>query len=87
VFVIVSRQVLVESNFSTVICAPIYSQRLGLSTQVDVGIEEGLKNDSCIYCDELLSLPKAALTNYVGSLSEAKVRKLKMALRTALDIA
>jgi mRNA-degrading endonuclease toxin of MazEF toxin-antitoxin module len=34
VFVIVSRQALVDSRFSTVICAPIYSRHDGLSTQV-----------------------------------------------------
>lgn len=34
VFVIVSRQVVIESRFSTVTCAPIYSAYDGLSTQV-----------------------------------------------------
>ena len=38
VFVVVSRQVLIDSKFSTVICAPIYSAYHGLSTQVLVGI-------------------------------------------------
>ena len=46
VFVIVSRQVLINSRFSTVICAPIYTAYKGLSTQVEVGIDEGLKHDS-----------------------------------------
>lgn len=86
VFVVVSRQALIDSNFSTVICAPVYSQRLGLSTQVEIGVEEGLKNDSCIHCDELISLPKSSLTNYVGSLPERKLQSLKTALRAALDI-
>ena len=34
IFVVVSRQILVESRFSTTICAPIYSRYDGLSTQV-----------------------------------------------------
>ena len=55
VFVIVSRQILVNSKFSTVICAPVYSSYDGLSTQVPVGIDEGLKHESSIYCDELVS--------------------------------
>ena len=83
----VSRQVLIDSKFSTVICAPIYSERLGLATQVDVGPEDGLKQESCIHCDELISLPKSSLTNYVGSLSETAFHLLKTALRLALDIA
>ncbi len=63
VFVIVSRQVLVDSKFSTVICAPVYSTRHGLSTQVDVGPEDGLKHDSSVYCDELVSLSRTRLIN------------------------
>lgn len=86
VFVLVSRQVLIDSRFSTVICAPVYSVHDGLTTQVYVGVEDGLRHDSSIHCDELISLPKAALTNYVGTLSPAKVRMLNDALRNALDI-
>jgi mRNA interferase MazF len=39
VFVVVSRQALVDSRFSTVVCAPVYKRRDGLATQVDVGPE------------------------------------------------
>ena len=86
VFVVVSRQVLLDSRFSTVICAPVYSVQHGLSTQVSVGVDEGLKHDSGIHCDELVSLPKAALTNYVGTLSPKKTQELNEALCIALDI-
>lgn len=86
VFVVVSRQVLIESRFSTVICAPIYSSYDGLSTQVPVGVNQGLKHDSSIYCDELISLPKSILTNFVGSLSSDKLRELNQALCIALEI-
>lgn len=86
VFVVVSRQLLIESRFSTVICAPIYSTHHGLSSQVPVGIDEGLKHESSIHCDELVSLPKSVLTDYVGSLSAEKVADLKRALRLALDV-
>ena len=47
-FVLVSRQVLLDSRFSIVICAPIYSAYDGLSTQVPAGIEEGLNQESSI---------------------------------------
>jgi len=86
VFVIVSRQLLIESNFSTVICAPIYSAYHGLSTQVLVGIEQGLKHDSSIYCDDLISLPKSVLTDYIGLLPPKKLVELNYALQMALDI-
>jgi mRNA interferase MazF len=86
VFVIVSRQVLIDSRFSTIICAPIYSTHDGLSTQVLVGVNEGLKHDSSIHCDELVSLPKSVLTNFIGSLSPQKIMELNNALSIALDI-
>ena len=86
VFVVVSRQAVIESRFSTVICAPVYSVHDGLSTQVLVGIEEGLKHDSSIHCDELVSLPKSALTSYIGTLSPQQMQALNRALRMALDI-
>ena len=86
VYVIVSRQELIETVYETVICAPIYTNQNNLPTEVYVGIDEGLKHDSCIRCDELISVEKSKLTNFVGSLSEQKIRELNLALKIALEI-
>jgi len=86
VFVVVSRQELIDSRFSTVICAPVYTAYNGLSTQIPVGIDEGLKHDSSIHCDELMSLPKSVLTNFIGTLPPHKMKTLNKALRITLDI-
>ena len=86
VFAIVSRQVLIDSRFSTVICAPVYTSYENLSTQVSVGIDEGLKHDSSIHCDELVSLPKSMLTNFVSKLPEEKILLLDKALKEALQL-
>ena len=86
VFVVVSRQVLIDSRFSTVVCAPIFSTRHGLSTQVAVGVDEWLRHDSAIHCDQLVSLPKAVLSQFVGSLPAAKITELDRALVAALGI-
>ena len=87
VFVVVSRQALIDSRFSTVVCAPVYSRRDGLATQVDVGSDEGLKHESSILCDALVSLPRPLLTDFVGSLDSERVRALDRALRVALALA
>ena len=58
VFEVVSRQVLIDSGFSSVVCAPVYSRYDGLRTEVPVGVDEGLKHSSGIHCDELASLPR-----------------------------
>src|SRR4030067_433789 len=79
-----TRQTLIERRSATVICAPIYSAHEGLSTQVAVGVAEGLKHDSSIHCDELVSLPKTALSNFAGALSPGKLGDIKRALRGAV---
>ncbi|WP_337869097.1 type II toxin-antitoxin system PemK/MazF family toxin [Meiothermus sp.] len=86
VFVAVGHQGLIDSTYSTVICAAVYSRYAGLKTQVPVGVEEGLKHESTIYHDELTSLEKSRLTNYVGMLSAVKLKELDRALAIALDL-
>jgi mRNA interferase MazF len=86
VYVIVSRQELIDSAYSTLVCAPVYTTYEGLSTQVPIGVVEGLKHPSAIRCDELISILKARLTDYVGLLSEEKVSELAQALSIALGI-
>jgi mRNA interferase MazF len=85
-FVVVSRQVLIDSRFSTVICAPVFTSGEGLSTQVAVGVDEGLKHASWIMCDNLVSLLKSDLTQYVGSLSPPKLSEMSRALKMALGL-
>lgn len=86
VFVIISRQVVVDSSYSTVICAPVYTRSDGLSTQVPVGVDEGLKHDSCVHCDGLVSIPKERLRSYVGALSAAEMQMLDRALLISLAL-
>ena len=85
-FVVVSRQVLLDSDYATVVCAPVYTKNSGLSTQVAVGPEEGLKHESAVHCDGIVSLPKAVLKNYIGRLDSMKLRALDESLRVALSI-
>jgi mRNA interferase MazF len=86
VVVVVSRGAHLASRFSTAICAPVYTQRGGLASEVEVGPNEGLKHASAILCDVLTSFPRTQLTDYVGSLGPAKLAELTQALRVALEI-
>lgn len=86
IFVIVSRQALIDSKFSTVICAPVFSNGAELSTQVAIGPDQGLKQQSWIMCDNLVSLRKSELTHFVGSMSPSLLKELKGALKMALDL-
>ena len=82
----VSRQALLETSFSTVVCAPVYSNYHGIATQVQVGPGVGLKSASAIHCDNLQSLPRTSLTDYVGRLSPGQLEELDEALRVAVDL-
>ena len=85
--VVVSRSALADTRFASVVCAPVYSRFDGIDTQVEIGPESGLQHTSSVYCDNLLSIPKRQLTNFVGTLSGAKMRQVSRALAIALDIA
>jgi mRNA interferase MazF len=85
-FVIASRQVLIDSKYATVVCAPVYSTNSGLASQVTVGTDEGLKQASAVHCDGLVSIARSELTDYVGSLGDSKLAELSAALKVALAI-
>lgn len=86
VFIVVSRQVALDSKFSTAICAPVYTRYDGLSTQVPVGVAEGLKHESSIHCDELVSIAKGLLSDFIGRLASTRLRELDDALAIALGL-
>lgn len=46
----------------------------------------GLKQLSSAHCDDLVGLPKRTLTDFVGKLSETKMREVSQALAIAPDI-
>jgi mRNA interferase MazF len=85
-YVVVSRQILIDSRFPSVICAPIFSRGHGSSTQVYIGLDQGMKHESWGLCDNLVSVLKTDLTRFVGSFSGPKIEELDRALRMALAL-
>ena len=86
-YVVVSRSFIASNDdVSTVICAPIYSEFLGLATEVQVGTEDGLPRGSSIRCDFLTLMFKRRLTTLVGRLGSAELRDMDRALKVALDL-
>jgi mRNA interferase MazF len=86
-YVVVSRAFIAENDdVSTVVCAPVYSEVLGLSTEVVVGQSEGLPRTAAIRCDFLALLFKRRLTTFVGALPPRRVADLDRALAVALDL-
>jgi len=85
-FVIVSRQASIDSKAARVLYAPVNTTYVGPATHVPVDVDEGLKEPSCINCDQLFTVGKSVLTDFVAALSATKVRQLRAALRIALAV-
>lgn len=86
-YAIVSRQFIVENeDVSTVVCAPIYSEVLGISTEVVVGVDDGLPHRCAIRCDFLCLMFKSSLRTFTTSLRDEKLADLDQALMAALDL-
>jgi mRNA-degrading endonuclease toxin of MazEF toxin-antitoxin module len=86
-YVVVSRDFVAgNDDLSTVICAPIYSEVLGLGSEVVVGVDDALPRESAIRCDFLALMFKSKLTTFVGTLSTGKQGELKRALAYALQL-
>lgn len=86
-YVVVSRSFIAENDdVSTVVCAPVYSQVLGLTTEVTLGPEDGLPRPCAVRCDFLTLMFKAKLTHFVGKLSARGFVALNRALASALEL-
>lgn len=86
-YVVVSRGfIAANDDISTVICAPVYGEILGLATEVVVGLDEGVPRSSAVRCDFLMLMFKDKLTTRVGRLSSSKLQELNRALARALDL-
>jgi len=84
---VVSRDFIAgRDEISTVICAPVYGEILGLRSEVVLSIADGLPRDSAIRCDFLALMFKATLTGFVGTLSRGKQEELRQALVYALQL-
>jgi mRNA interferase MazF len=86
-YVVVSRDVVASNDdISTVICAPIYTETLGLRTEVLIGPDDGLPENCSVRCDFLTLMFKTKLTHFVATLSQARQRELNQALTHALQL-
>ena len=86
-YVVVSRSFVAgNDDISTVVCASVYSEILGLRSEVVLDVEDGLPHESAIRCDFLTLMFKRKLTNFVGTLSGNKLKELNRALRYALEL-
>ena len=84
--VLVLTRELVRPHLGTVTVAPITSTARGLSTEIPVDSSNGLAGPSVVSCDNITTIPAAALEWQIGFLLEAQERDLSAAIRAAFDL-
>jgi mRNA interferase MazF len=86
-YVVVSRDFIAgNDDVSTVLCAPVYSEVLGLRTELVIGPEEGVPRECAVRCDFLMLMFKNKLTGFVATLPAPKRQELRRALLAALQL-
>ncbi len=86
-YVVVSRSFVAgHPDISTVVCAPVYGTVLGLDTEVLLGPDDGLPRTSSVRCEFLTLMFKRNLTDFVTTLTGARLNDLNRALATALAL-
>ena len=83
---VLSRPSLIEV-LHTVTVAAITSTLRGAPTEVELGVDEGLKHPCCVNLCNLFTVPRAQLRTFVGTVPPAKLDRvcLALAIATACD--
>ena len=84
--VVVLTREAVRSAMRRVTVAPIASTVKGLSTEVVIGIANGLDHDCVVSCDNIMTIDKAALGRHVGSLFDHQEAALAQAIVNAFAL-
>jgi mRNA interferase MazF len=84
--VLILTRDLVRPHMARVTVAPITSTIRGLSTEVPVGPDNGLAQASVVSCDNIVTIPTAALRRQVGFLFPEQESALSLAIRAAFDL-
>lgn len=84
--VLVLTRELVRPHLRTVTVAPITRTIRGLSTEVLVGLKNGLSEPSVVSCDNISTVPTDALGEKIGLLFDHQEQDLSRAIQAAFDL-
>jgi mRNA interferase MazF len=84
--VLVLTRELVRPHLTRVTVAPITSTIRGLSTEVPVGVANGLDHACVISCDNIVTVPVTALGQQLGFLLSEQETALTQAIHSAFDL-
>jgi mRNA interferase MazF len=84
--VLVLTRELVWPYSTSVTVAPVTRTVRGLSTEVPVGRPNGLEAECVVSCDNIVTVPKAALGRQIGYLLPTQEAALTAAIMAAFDL-
>jgi mRNA interferase MazF len=84
--VLVLTRELVRPHLATVTVAPITTTVRGLSSEVAVGPDNGLAEPSVVSCDNITTIPTAAMGEQIGLLLDRQETALREAIVAAFDL-
>lgn len=84
--VLILTRELVRPHLTRVTVAPITGTVRGLSTEVPVGVRNGLAKNSAVSVDNIVTIPVAALGRQIGFLLPDQEELLTTAIQHAFDL-
>jgi mRNA interferase MazF len=84
--VLVLTREVVRPHLTTVTVAPITTTVRGLSTELQVGVANGLAGPSAVSCDNLTTIPVRSLGAQIGVLLDDQEQALSDAIGAAFDL-
>ena len=81
---VLSRPSLIAA-LHTVTVAAVTTTRRGSPTEVELGVEEGLKGPSCVNLCHVFTVAQADLRQFVGTVAPGKMKAVCRALAIATD--
>jgi mRNA interferase MazF len=84
--VLILTREIVRAHLDTVTVAPITTSVRGLSTEVGVGVANGLARESVVACDHVTTIPKRTLGAQIGLLLDSQEQELSDAISAAFDL-
>lgn len=69
-----------------IVVVPVTRTRRGIATEIILGRDEGLREESVAACDTILTVPRRVVGPRIGRLGMEKRAALDAAIRFALDI-
>ena len=80
--VVISRQSVIPL-LRTVMVAPITSTIHGVPSEVQIGVEHGLKHESAVNLDHVQTVDQSRLSGFIGHLSDDTMSEVCRALAVA----